>query len=173
MPRQHDDITYKAMKAAFRRLIAQNGGYCAAAAITRVGKSQLQEYASVHHMGVFAPIDVVIDLERAAGDPTVSRQMIRLLADADTPEPDHEDDDPDDLGAVLWMTTRGQVTLGDLAHCAMQAAADGELDDRELDDLIHKAAARMDLAASDHDSLLRLRDRRQARPRSQPRRARG
>ncbi|SDE45985.1 hypothetical protein [Rhodospira trueperi] len=163
MNRQHDDHVYKALKAAFRRLVGQNGGYCAAADLTRVGKSQLQEYASPHHMDVFPPADVIIDLERDAADPIVTRQMIRLLADADTPEPAW-DGDSDDVAAVLHMATRGQVALGELARCAVQAAEDGDLSDEELAALIQRAETRMHVAQSDYDALMKLRETRRGQP---------
>ncbi len=52
------------LKDAARRQIKASGGLEAAAAITRVGKSELAHYQSPNHPSRFMPVDVLADLMR-------------------------------------------------------------------------------------------------------------
>jgi hypothetical protein len=63
------------LKTHVRRLIALLGGIEAAATVTRVGRSRLAEYADVHAQDRHMPIDILLDLELAAGDPLVTAQL--------------------------------------------------------------------------------------------------
>jgi len=165
--RPHSPAVYAGLKSAFRRLLRECGDLREASQVTRVGKTMLAEYGSMNHPDTYPPADVIADLEAHVGAPIVSRQLVRLAADlANTSATD--DMPGDDIAALLHMTTRGQVALGDLAQCAIQAAADGDLDNAELNALIAKAEARMMLAQSDHDTLLRLREVRRGKPRRRP-----
>jgi hypothetical protein len=60
------------LKTHVRRLIALLGGIEAAATVTR---SRLAEYADVHAQDRHMPIDILLDLELAAGDPLVTAQL--------------------------------------------------------------------------------------------------
>src|SRR5690348_7812019 len=75
--RRHGHGVYMALKAFTRTLIEQAGGLEAAAARTRVGKTQLGEYAAVGE-AAFMPIDVVADLEADIGDAPVSRELAKI-----------------------------------------------------------------------------------------------
>ncbi|NKE43403.1 hypothetical protein HB662_01340 [Roseomonas frigidaquae] len=65
-----------AFKALARTLIEAVGGLDAAAAATRVGKTQLGYYQSPHH-DQFMPADVVARLELLAGDPILTAELAR------------------------------------------------------------------------------------------------
>ncbi|MBB4268124.1 hypothetical protein [Roseospira visakhapatnamensis] len=158
--RPHSPAVYAGIKSAFRRLLAECGDLREAAAVTRVGKTMLAEYGSRNHPDTYPPADVIADLEAHVGEPIVSRQLVRLAADR--PEP--EGALPDDVAAVLHMATRGQVALGELARCAVQAAEDGDLSDAELAALIERAETRMHVAQSDYDALMKLRETRRGQP---------
>jgi hypothetical protein len=76
--------TYRKLKAKTAGLIERAGGLVAAAKGTRAGKSSLANYQDTreHVQGpgatMWAPIDIIADLEKAAGDPMVSRELARL-----------------------------------------------------------------------------------------------
>jgi hypothetical protein len=69
---------YCALKTAFRLLVREVGGLEAATSITRVGCSQLADYYNPHKPDVFAPMDVVLDLEDVAKKQLVTEVMARL-----------------------------------------------------------------------------------------------
>ncbi len=66
-----------ALKTAFKQVVVMLGGLEAAASCTRVAKSQLSEYGSVQADERHAPIDVVLDLERIAGEPLITAALAR------------------------------------------------------------------------------------------------
>jgi hypothetical protein len=73
---------YKRLKRRTDKLIEACGGLVTAAHETRAGKSSLANYADSRDHGaaanMWAPIDVIADLERAAGEPLVTRELARL-----------------------------------------------------------------------------------------------
>lgn len=75
--RAFPDHVYLTIRAAFRRLTAACGGQEAAAAITRADHQRISRYGRVGET-MFAPIDVVADLERDAGQPLVTRELADL-----------------------------------------------------------------------------------------------
>lgn len=72
-PRAPADAAFKALA---RTLIDAVGGLDAAAAATRVGKSQLGNYQSPHHEQ-FMPVDVVARLELLGGEPLITAELAR------------------------------------------------------------------------------------------------
>ena len=74
--------TYKRLKRRTDQLIDACGGLVAASAETRAGKSSLANYADSRGCGaaatLWAPIDIVADLEKVAGEPLVTRELARL-----------------------------------------------------------------------------------------------
>jgi hypothetical protein len=74
--------TYKRLKRRTDQLIDLCGGLVAASAETRAGKSSLANYADSRERSaatnLWAPIDVIADLEHAAGEPLVTRELARL-----------------------------------------------------------------------------------------------
>jgi hypothetical protein len=63
------------LKTAARRLIQECGGIEGAATASRVAKSQLARYQDPDDVACFMPFDVAADLERACGQPFVTRAM--------------------------------------------------------------------------------------------------
>jgi len=78
--------SYMALKAAFRRLTKTVGGQESAASITRVDYQRIGRYGRAHEP-MFAPIDVVADLESDAGCPMVTRAMADLQGYLLIPKP--------------------------------------------------------------------------------------
>jgi hypothetical protein len=74
--------TYRRLKRRTDQLIDACGGLVAASAETRAGKSSLANYADSREHGaacnLWAPIDIIADLEKAAGEPLVTRELARL-----------------------------------------------------------------------------------------------
>jgi hypothetical protein len=74
--------TYKRLKRRTDQLIDSCGGLVAAAEETRAGKSSLANYADsregVVGSALWAPIDIIADLEKAAGEPLVTKELARL-----------------------------------------------------------------------------------------------
>lgn len=77
LDRRHGHGVYMALKAFTRTLIEQAGGLEAASSRTRVGKTQLHEYANPAE-AAFMPIDIVADLEADVGAAPVTRELARL-----------------------------------------------------------------------------------------------
>lgn len=75
-PRRDVPAHLRALKALFRALVERCGGFDAAAACTRVSRSQLHNYTDMHS-DQFAPVDVVADLEATAGEPLVTAELAR------------------------------------------------------------------------------------------------
>jgi hypothetical protein len=75
-PRRDVSPDQRALKALFRALVDCCGGFDAAAACTRVKSSQLHNYTDMRS-DQFAPVDVVADLERVAGEPLVTAELAR------------------------------------------------------------------------------------------------
>jgi hypothetical protein len=75
-PRRDLSPDQRAFKALFRALVDRCGKFEAAALCTRVGTSQLHNYTDMHS-DQFAPVDVVADLERVAGEPLVTAELAR------------------------------------------------------------------------------------------------
>lgn len=75
MKRNSDDCA--SLKTALSVLIQQLGGLDAAVTCTRVRRSTLSEYTAPH-LDKFAPVDVVLDLERIAQEPLLTAALARL-----------------------------------------------------------------------------------------------
>lgn len=66
------------LKFASRLLIEENGGLEAAALITRIGKTRLQQCISDENKDSYLPIDVVLQLERSSSIAHVTNLMIKV-----------------------------------------------------------------------------------------------
>lgn len=66
------------LKSLLQSLTNRVGGLDAAAACTRVKRAQLGNYGNLNMPEIFAPVDVVVQLEAIVGDPLVTREMARL-----------------------------------------------------------------------------------------------
>jgi hypothetical protein len=74
--RTHTDRVYKALSAAFRRLVKDAGGLEAATTVTRADINRLSQYGNANKV-MQAPIDVVADLQ----SDTDTQHVTRVLAD--------------------------------------------------------------------------------------------
>jgi hypothetical protein len=74
-----------AVKTASRALVERLGGLEAAALVCRYNPPALSEACSLHRTDRTLPADVVADLERAAGEPLVTRLLARLQGQALVP----------------------------------------------------------------------------------------
>lgn len=86
MGRAFDESAYLGLKAAFRRLTKSVGGQESAASITRVDHQRIGRYGRAHEP-MFAPVDVVADLEHDAGVPMVTRALADLQGYLLIPKP--------------------------------------------------------------------------------------
>ena len=68
----------RALKTGFRVLVQHCGGLEAAAAATRVAKTALAAGYDQEAADRFAALDVVADLERAAGQPVITRLLAAM-----------------------------------------------------------------------------------------------
>lgn len=69
------------LKFASRLLIEENGGLEAAASITRIGKTRLQQCISEENNDSYLPIDVVYQLERTSSIPHITNLMASAKID--------------------------------------------------------------------------------------------
>lgn len=157
--RQLNQISYRALKTAVKNLVSNLGGQEAAGSVTRVRHQAISDYASHQKTEIFAPVDVVLDLEASLGDPIVTRhlarsqgfELFRLTAGADVP-------------VDAQMATAIGEEFGDLMRQAGKALEDdGRISGREvaefnilkeIDDLIGRAVTvRMELQARMEEEL--------------------
>ena len=68
----------RGLKTGFRALVAACGGLEAAAAATRLHKTGLALAYDPHAADRFAAVDVVADLERAAGEPILTQLLAAM-----------------------------------------------------------------------------------------------
>ncbi|MFC0384360.1 phage regulatory CII family protein [Muricoccus vinaceus] len=69
---------YAGLKSLFQALCQRVGGLDAAAACTRVRRAQLGNYGNLNMPEIFAPVDVVLELQAITKDPIVTAEMARL-----------------------------------------------------------------------------------------------
>lgn len=114
-PRAHGRAAYNAVKARCRQLVEALGGFEEAARVTRVGVSTLHDYCNPAKPASYAPADVLLDLESAAGDNLVSRLLAQMALERAGP-----------AGSVpLEAQMLGLASeLGDLAREVSEAQAD-------------------------------------------------
>lgn len=137
--RQLAAADYLQIKAAFRRLVKRCGGLEAAASCTRADTSRLSKYQNADDP-LFAPIDVVADLEAEVNEPIVSDLVNSMCSDSRIAR------NPEAPGNHLHVLTK---EMGDVAARLIEAQQDGKytltelrLIEKEIQDLI-LAAQRM------------------------------
>lgn len=149
--------TYGDIKTAVRALLHAVGGEAKAAKACRVSKSTLSEYANPRHADRHMPLDVVLELEKSAGETPVTEHLaaehnsilLRL------PEADGE------LEWLDYLVTIGKEASDVFARTGEYLANDGVIDAteaqtllREVDELLAavagmRAAVRRRLPASE------------------------
>lgn len=68
----------RGLKTGFRALVARCGGLEASAAVTRLHKTQLAQAYDPHAQDRFPAVDVVADMERAAGEPILTQLLAAM-----------------------------------------------------------------------------------------------
>ncbi|MGB0670570.1 MAG: hypothetical protein ACPGNT_03670 [Rhodospirillales bacterium] len=81
------DMEKRLLKLATRKLLDHFRSLEEAAGVCRVKPTNLSQYQSFETTA-FMPIDVLMDLERAAGAAPVSSELVRLLEESAPPEVD-------------------------------------------------------------------------------------
>ncbi len=155
---------YLTIKAATRNLAKLCGGVEAAATETRIEKTGVGDYGNINKMGSFAPVDVIADLEMAAGEPVVTRALAKIAGYALVPTADAEGV----RGVVceiaahqpVLLAAEIAVLLGKLQEDSLQAAADGDLSNGELDEQIRDYDLVLMQGHRNQDALRRLREAR-------------
>ena len=125
-----------ALKAAARVLVSRIGGLDAAAAGTRVGRSNLADYGSVNQPERFVPADVIADLEAAAGEPLITAVLARA-AGFELVRLGGNGGPVDVVGPLSQMAWRAGSALA----TAIAALADGRIDAGERVMLIEQLSA--------------------------------
>jgi hypothetical protein len=116
-----------ALKAAVRRAVKMAGGCNAATDTVRVDAPRLSRYGNVQ-APEFAPIDVCVELDRAAGDPVILRAWADLMGLDLLPR------DQRNTNAVADVTRlAGGIALeaGELISTTIKASADRVLTPNE------------------------------------------
>lgn len=119
-------VSYLSLKAAFRRLTKAVGGQESAASITRVDFQRIGRYGRTHE-AMFAPVDVVADLESDAGEPLVTRAMADLQGYLLIPKPPTTGDAQwvEHLGSLAKEAGEAMAKLGEaFAHGGTITAAE-------------------------------------------------
>lgn len=152
---------YHGTKAQFRTLVDANGGFEAAAMVTRVNKTALHAYCDLK-APQFPPADVISDLEAACGEPIVTRWQARAQGYQLVPI------EPGDSTRVseinpLAMCAEATEGLGEFGREALKIVADGKVDNLELDELEQRCAAQVRYWERQHDDVCRVRVARRQR----------
>jgi len=119
--RFHPAHLYAALKSATRGLIRATGGLENARAVTRVSVPHIARYGDVKDMTAFMPIDVVLDIEAALGEPIITRELARLQGHVLLSLPAVQGDDGP------WGKEIGEIAreCGDVLSAAGTAFAQG------------------------------------------------
>jgi hypothetical protein len=134
--RPYPEAAYLALKSKFRRLLDLCGGIDGAASSTRIARSQLHNCGSAT-TAQFPTIDVVLDLERAAGEPIITAElaaahnMALVPRKAGTAEPAQATD-------ILSLNARVASEMGDVLRVTLERAADNDLSINDLEAILQQ-----------------------------------
>lgn len=138
-PRRLVDADYRRLKLATRRQIAACGGLEAAAAGTRVGKSELGNYQSLHHPGRYIPIDIAADLTACSRALDIAEALAAVAGAGVVPVVDA----PGELkGEIIEFAEHAAATFRDYALVEQSSKPDRmllERLDRDLQQVIRVA----------------------------------
>ncbi|HZD25568.1 MAG TPA: phage regulatory CII family protein, partial [Alphaproteobacteria bacterium] len=136
---------YGDVKTAVRALLHALGGETRAAALCRVSKSTLSEYGNPRYADRHMPVDVVLALEKAAGEMPVSEHLAAEHDAVLLKLPQEE------AAETVWIDHLSAIgkEAGDVFHRAGEFLAnDGDIDAREaplllreVDELLAAVAA--------------------------------
>ena len=120
-----------ALKLATREMIGGVGGEEASAGFCRVGKSKLNDYHNERHDGFFAPVDVVLDLDRLArgrlGYPPLTRMLCQLQGGDFVERPSV----PAGRGDLMTLLAGQSHEMSELTSALLLGLADGRLSGAE------------------------------------------
>ncbi|MCB1516104.1 MAG: hypothetical protein KDJ19_00595 [Hyphomicrobiaceae bacterium] len=128
--RQFGQEQYRALKTAFRMLVAEMGKQTYAAEVTRVEQAAISKYGAPHDFEHFPPVDVVADLERHSGDPVVTSLMAQLQGGVFVKLP------TGGMGEVELSLAQCSKEFSDVVQQWAFAIADGTFTRAEADDLL-------------------------------------
>lgn len=126
---------YLALKAATRALIEMLGGVTAASAVSRIDAGRLSRYGNPHE-ALFAPLDVIADLEAAAGDAAITRALA-ALAGFHLVERAAARSEVEHLTRIFGVVA---AEMGDVLRSTGEALVDGRLTAQELATIDREAA---------------------------------
>ena len=142
--------TYERLKGAARDLIGAAGGPRRCQGITRGTESLLSRYGA-RQEEVFAPIDVIADLEKDAGEPIVTKLLAELSGHLLVPMPTATGDTNWKAHVVSLLSECGKVPIG-----LTQATLDDEVSRAEAKELLPQVTAAQVVLAALADSLTRV-----------------
>lgn len=142
------DDDYRRLKLATREQIIACGGLEMAARGTRVGKSELGYYQSLHHRTRFMPIDIAADLIACSGALDIAEALAALAGACVVPVAGK----PGEIkGEIIEFAEHAAATFRDYALVEQSASPNRELIeslDRDLKQVIRVAIrARENIAA--------------------------
>lgn len=143
--RAHPATTYLRIKAATRKLIGLVGGLSFAEEASRVRRSKLSDYGRPQLAEVFIAADVIADLEQAAGEPIVTRELAHAGGYELFRLPGRPDED---ANFVALLGKSSEDTAAVISRLAKALGNDGKVTAREvrhfnLIDLADEAIARL------------------------------
>lgn len=97
-----------ALKMALRVVVDMCGGGTAASTATRVNATMITQYAALHEKDRHAGIDVALDLDLAAGEPVIARELASLQGY--------------DLVRTRFPNAHGELCLEDLSRLIREAS---------------------------------------------------
>jgi hypothetical protein len=114
------------LKSRFDKIVAKCGGVKRAEDLTRVGQRVLYDYANPLRSDVFAPVDIVADLEKACGENLVT-QGLALIGGGYFVKPTAAQQTRVAFGRVMPSVGKD---IGDLMRDAF-AATEGKLSEQD------------------------------------------
>lgn len=144
--------TYERLKGAARDLVGAAGGPRRCQGITRGTESLLSRYGA-RQEEVFAPIDVIADLEKDAGEPIVTRLLAELSGHLLVPVPTATGDMNWKAHLFGLLSEGGEVGLG-----LSEATLDDDVSRAEAKALLPKVTAAQVVLAALGDALTRVID---------------
>ena len=131
--RPYSDIEYSRLKQATRQLVKACGGLEAAAAVTRVGHSELSRYYDPREK-LHIPADIIADLERDCGRPILTQTLASLIGFelVQLPQTASGQDDCHHWSALLALL--GEETAALLQNLARGLADHGTLSEDAISD---------------------------------------
>lgn len=158
--RPYSDVEYSQLKQATRHLVKACGGLEAAAAVTRVGHSELSRYYDPREK-LLIPADIIADLERDCGRPILTQTLANLIGFelVQLPHTAGNRDDCHHWSALLALL--GEETAALLQNLAKGLADHGTLSEDAIADnrLIEHLDNLLETAIQLRHTMLRKRER--------------